>query len=84
MSMIPAWVDMNRLCQETCTCPNTIDNWVAKGILPPGKKRGGKLMWKWAEVDRWLENGPPVTVDRQAEDIRNGARQAAAEARSRL
>jgi predicted DNA-binding transcriptional regulator AlpA len=56
---VPAWVDMPRLCEEICACPNTVDAWVVKGILPPPRKRGGKQMWKWAEVDEWLTNGPP-------------------------
>ena len=54
----PAWVDMATLCDEICVHPNTVDNWVRKGILPPPVKRGAKLMWRWSEIDRFLAHGP--------------------------
>jgi hypothetical protein len=50
----------------------TIENWGAQGILPPPRKRGGKLMWKWEEVDAWLTNGSPDRQGSEADDI--GAR----------
>src|SRR5262245_24334602 len=53
----PPWMDTATLCAHICAAPNTVDNWVASGILPPPRKRGGKLMWKWAEVDQYLTNG---------------------------
>ena len=54
----PPWQDAVTLALHICTCCSTIDNWVAAGILPPPKKRGGKLMWEWAEVDTWMRDGP--------------------------
>lgn len=74
----PPWMDMATLCAHTCLAPTTVDNWVSRGILPPPRKRGGKLMWKWAEVDQKLTlgdagNGP----ESEAERIRNGTRRAA-------
>jgi predicted DNA-binding transcriptional regulator AlpA len=76
---VPAWVDMNRLCREICCSSTTVDNWVAQGVLPPARKRGGKLMWKWSEVDDWLTNGPPNGgPDALAERIRNAVKADAA------
>lgn len=57
---VPEWVDKARLCFETCTSDSTIDVWVRSGVIPEPKKRGGKLMWKWATVNDWLENGSPT------------------------
>jgi predicted DNA-binding transcriptional regulator AlpA len=53
----PPWIDTVSLAQHICISTSTIENWVSQGILPPPRKRGGKLLWKWAEVDEWLSNG---------------------------
>lgn len=53
----PPWQDLQTLAAHICCSPNTVDNWVAAGILPPARKRGGKLMWEWSEVSDWLRNG---------------------------
>ena len=79
---IPPWQDVTTLCRHICASPTTIDNWVAQGILPPPRKRGGKLMWKWSEVDERLTMGKVGTSpDAKAEEIRNGTRAEAAAAR---
>ena len=61
---IPPWQDMATLCRHISCSSSTVDNWVAEGILPPPRKRGGELMWKWSEVDDYLTHG-----GRQAADI---------------
>lgn len=66
---VPTWVDMPRLCHETCLSDVTVTAWVKQGILPPPKKRGHKLMWKWKEVDGWLTDGPPDAVASQSGDL---------------
>ena len=73
----PAWQDMATLCSNICIGPDTVDNWVSEGILPPPRKFKGKLMWKWAEVDEMLTAGGQ-SLDAEAERIKNGTRQAAA------
>jgi hypothetical protein len=74
----PPWQDAPTLCAHISCSPNTLDSWVAQGILPPPVKRGGKLMWKWEKVDAWLTNGPDAgSPDAEAERIRNGTRRAA-------
>lgn len=72
---IPPWQDMPTLCKNICATPNTVDAWVTKGVLPPPRKRGGKLMWKWSEVDERLTVGDEPETD--AERIKNGTRRAA-------
>lgn len=71
---IPPWQDMVTLCAHICATPNTVDAWVSQGILPPARKRGGKLMWKWAEVDEYLSNGGGRSPDALAERVRDATR----------
>jgi len=75
----PPWLDKAMLCRSICASDTTVDNWVAQGILPPPRKRGGKLMWKWSEVDERLTLGHVgISPDDECERIRNGTRAAAA------
>jgi hypothetical protein len=53
----PPWQDTVTLARHISVSPSTVENWVAAGILPPPRKRGGKLMWKWSEVDARLSEG---------------------------
>lgn len=78
---LPPWMDKAKLAWAICASDRTIDAWVVQGILPAGRMRGGKLMWKWSEVDRKLTLGSVVgSPDQEAEEVRNGARE---EARAR-
>jgi predicted site-specific integrase-resolvase len=80
---IPPWQDMATLCRHICVSATTVDTWVAQGILPPPRKRGGKLMWKWSEVDEKLTLGDAgASPETAAERIRNGTRRAASESRT--
>jgi predicted DNA-binding transcriptional regulator AlpA len=73
--IVPPWLDKETLGRCTCLSDTTIDAWVAQGILPPPRKRGGKLMWKWSEVDERLTLGKVgASPDADAERIRNGTR----------
>lgn len=70
----PPWQDTVTLAAHLSVSTRTIDNWVAQGILPPPRSRGGKRLWKWSEVDERLSmrDGSPETL---ADRIRNGTRQ---------
>jgi len=56
---MPPWVDMEKLCWAICTCPTSVENYVAQGKLPPPRKLGAKRLWKWKEIEEWLANGAP-------------------------
>jgi predicted DNA-binding transcriptional regulator AlpA len=73
LSYPPPWQDTMTLAQHICVSASTIENWVASGILPPPRKRGGKLMWKWSEVDTWLTEGNNGAVG-EATGIRDAVR----------
>jgi hypothetical protein len=59
----PPWMDKRTLCEHICISDRTVDAWVSMGLLPPGRLRGGKLLWKWSEVERYLENGGDIVPD---------------------
>lgn len=80
----PPWQDAPTLARHLSVSPSTVENWVATGVLPAPRKRGGKFLWKWSEVDERLTVGEVgATPDSQADRIRNGTRAAAADARPR-
>jgi predicted site-specific integrase-resolvase len=80
----PPWMDKETLAAHLSCSANTVENWSAQGVIPQPRKRGGKVMYRWAEVDEWLANGNPETSESSlAERIRNGTRTAAAEASNR-
>lgn len=74
---IPPWQDMETLCRNTCLSRRTVDKWVLEGVIPAPRKRGGKLMWKWSEVDEMLTAGGQ-SLDAEAERIRDASRRAEA------
>lgn len=77
LGFVPPWLDMELMCLCLPYTPNTVDKLVDEGVLPPPRKRGGKLVWKWSEVDERLTSGSARSPDAQAEGIRNATRLAA-------
>jgi predicted DNA-binding transcriptional regulator AlpA len=73
-------MDLETLAKHLCHSPNTIEKWAEDGIIPPARKPGRKLLWKWSEVDDWLTAGKD-SLDPQAEKIRNATKAAASEPR---
>ena len=72
----PPWMDKATLCEHICAGDRTIDTWVATGVLPAPRKRGGKLMWRWSEVDAKLTLGKSGEgPDPEVEAVRNGTRE---------
>ena len=51
---LPPWMDTDTLAWALCTCPTSIENYVAQGKLPPPRKLGGKRLWRWKEVEEYL------------------------------
>ena len=60
---IPPWQDITALCKHISCSSHTVDQWVAQGILPAPRRYGGKLMWKWSEVDDYLTHGGAEAAD---------------------
>jgi hypothetical protein len=52
---VPEWVDKARLCFEASVSERTVDALVKLGKLPAPRRLGGKLVWRWADVDRRIE-----------------------------
>jgi hypothetical protein len=78
LSYPPPWMDAPTLAAHLSICVDTVESWSARGILPPARKRGGKNMWKWSEVDHMLTMGRVgADPDPEAERLRNASRSAA-------
>jgi predicted site-specific integrase-resolvase len=77
---VPAYVDLDRLCQELCISERTVDVWTTKGLLPKPRKHAHKRLWKWAEVEKYLDGKAKVEAPRSAEDITNATKKALSEA----
>jgi predicted site-specific integrase-resolvase len=78
-TFVAPWQDISTLCRNICVSENTVDAWVKQGLLPPPRRRGGKRLWKWSEVERYLENGGAdvsVSPDALADRIREATRNA--------
>lgn len=70
----PPWQDAPTLAQHLSISLHTIENWVAAGWLPPGRQRGGKVMWKWSEVDDLMTNGKDNVLPIDAGGMRNAVK----------
>jgi len=80
---MPSYVDAPRLCEELSIGERTVDAWVRQGIIPAPIQRGHKRLWKWTEVERYLEDGGPnmpTSADAKADEVRNATKRLADEA----
>jgi|SRR5882672_2628667 len=60
----PPYQDLATLAQHICAGETTIENWVAMGQFPAAKKKiGGKRLWSWAEVSRFIEGQQDPSAD---------------------
>ncbi|MGC2410632.1 MAG: hypothetical protein WA441_11720 [Methyloceanibacter sp.] len=41
---------------------DTFDKYVRLGILPPAKRRGGLVRWKWSEIVAVIDGGATAGV----------------------
>jgi excisionase family DNA binding protein len=76
----PPYQDLRTLAEHLCLGESTVEEWVKLGKLPAARKKGGKRLWKWKEVEEYLDraddNGAPC-ADAEAQRITNATRQAA-------
>lgn len=70
----PPWQDTVTLAAHLSVSPDTVENWVAAGTLPPPRQRGGKRMWKWAEVDAWMSDGAENSLPNDARGARDAVK----------
>jgi predicted DNA-binding transcriptional regulator AlpA len=64
---IPAFISRKRAAAELDMSPDTFDEYVRKGVLPPPKRRGKLTRWKWAEIAEALEGGN-LSIVQSADD----------------
>jgi excisionase family DNA binding protein len=55
LSYPPPYQDIATLSAHTTLAVRTIEIWVREGKLPAPKVRGGKRLWKWKEVEQYLD-----------------------------
>jgi excisionase family DNA binding protein len=66
------FVDLGQLSKLLCLSKRTLRSWVHDPTNPlPAFKIGGKLIFKWSDVERWIEGHRvrPFDVDSAAEEI---------------
>jgi hypothetical protein len=75
---IPPYQDIATLSEHTTLAPRTIEMWVKEGKLPPPCVKGGKRLWKWKDVERYLDGNDAAVpaLEDELEKIRNATRQA--------
>lgn len=75
---VPSFMDIDRLSQEICLSPDTIEAHVKQGIFPAPRKQGGKRLWSWARVKRHLDppadDTPLSPASDQVREITNAVR----------
>lgn len=54
---IPAYISRKQAARQLDMSPDTFDNYVRRGILPPPKRRGKLTRWKWSEIANVLDGG---------------------------
>jgi hypothetical protein len=77
---IPPYQDISHLSENLCLSTRTVEIWVKQGLLPPPKNKGGKRLWKWTEVERYLDGSEGQGLNQEIEDIRNETRRQASRA----
>ena len=77
----PPYQDLATLAEHTTLAPRTIEEWVKLGRLPAPKVREGKRLWKWKEVERYLDGDAgavSAAPDQEATRIREATMRIAA------
>lgn len=79
----PPYQDLATLAAHLCMSERGVEEWVKVGRLPPPKTNKGKRLWKWKEVEKYLDGDAMLVPsnDDIAEGIRNATKQAANESR---
>lgn len=73
----PPYQDLETLSQHLCAGESTIERLVQMGQFPKPRKLGGKRVWSWAEVCRFIDGPQETTTTNLLERITNATRKAA-------
>ena len=61
---VSGYTDLRGIADELSTSPRTIRAWVKDPILRlPAYRVGGKLLFKWSDVERWIQKFRVKPVD---------------------
>jgi hypothetical protein len=72
----PPYQDIQTLSKHVCMSERTIEEQVRRGLFPPHKKvQGAKKLWKWKEVEAYLDGGMQSETDRIKEATRAASNQ---------
>ena len=66
------YITLQEVCKRISLSPRTLRAWVSNPASPlTCYKVGGKLLFRWSEVEKWLENFrvAPIDVDAIAKEI---------------
>ncbi len=78
MSRIPPYQDIATLTANLCISERTVDMWTKQGLLPPPKNTGGKRLWKWVEVEAYIDGTAGNGIAAELEAIRHEAKKQSA------
>lgn len=53
----PDYMKRETLAKRLNLAAGAIDQLVTRGLLPPPITVGDALLWRWADVDSWLQRG---------------------------
>lgn len=78
MPITPLLMDKSALAEWLCISRNSVDERVRKGLLPPGKMWGGKLMWIRTDVESAVRAtfGVGPSEDQIIKGVRDATRRA--------
>jgi len=58
------YLDLRQLSKQLSTAPRTLRAWAKDPILRlPAYRVGGKLLFKWSDVERWIQQFRVKPVD---------------------
>lgn len=63
MTEVPEYVCKRTACKQLDMSDDTFDKYVREGVLPPPKRRGALVRWKWSEIVAALDGGGAVVIE---------------------
>lgn len=66
----PPFQDLRTLSEHICAAESTIENWVRQGLFPAPRKIGGKNLWRWKEVERYLAHANDLAASLPQDETR--------------